>query len=76
MRDVPGDSDSEAIINTIVGLAKSLKLKVIAEGVETEAQLDFIRSLGCDEVQGFYFWRPMPADEYITLLVASHAKLT
>jgi len=68
VRDVPGDSDSEAIINAIVGLAKSLKLKVIAEGVENAAQLDFLRSLDCDEVQGFYYWRPMPAEKYTELL--------
>jgi diguanylate cyclase (GGDEF)-like protein/PAS domain S-box-containing protein len=68
VRDVPGDSDSEAIVNAIVGLAKSLNLKVIAEGVENAAQLDFIRSLDCDEVQGFYFWHPMPAEKFIELL--------
>lgn len=68
VRDVPGDSDSEAIINAIVGLARSLKLKVIAEGVENVAQLNFIHSLGCNEVQGFYYWRPMPAEKYIGLL--------
>ncbi len=68
VRDIPGDHDSEAIINTIVGLARNLRLKVIAEGVENAAQLNFLRSLGCDEVQGYYFWRPMTAEKYIGLL--------
>lgn len=68
VRDIPGDTDDAAIITAIVGLARSLKLKVIAEGVETADQLDFLRELQCDEVQGFYCGRPMAADQLATLL--------
>ncbi len=52
-----------AIAQVIINLAKNLHLKVIAEGVETGAQLSFLKEKLCDEVQGYYFFRPMPADE-------------
>jgi EAL domain-containing protein (putative c-di-GMP-specific phosphodiesterase class I) len=51
-----------------VALAKSLNLKVVAEGVETRAQLDVLRRFGCDELQGFLFSRPLPAEEMVELL--------
>ena len=56
-------SKDEAIAMVIINLAKSLGLKVIAEGVEQESQLIFLKDRICDEVQGYYFYRPMPADE-------------
>jgi EAL domain-containing protein (putative c-di-GMP-specific phosphodiesterase class I) len=49
-------------------MAKALKLRVIAEGVETESQLDFLRSAGCDEIQGYWFSKPVPADAFAQLL--------
>ena len=49
-------------------MAKWLNLSVIAEGVETQEQVDFLRSAGCDYVQGFYFARPMPVDDYVNLV--------
>ncbi len=58
--DVPGDNGSKKIISAIIALAHSLKLKVVAEGVETKNQLKFLRTQHCDEVQGFLFFRPMP----------------
>ena len=61
IRDIPGDRDNEAIAAAIIAMAHSLNLEVIAEGVETEQQLDFLRDHGCDEVQGFMFSRPCPA---------------
>lgn len=61
--EVPGDASGEAIMRTIVNLARNLDLRVVAEGVETKAQLDFVTSLGCDEMQGFLLWPPMPADD-------------
>jgi diguanylate cyclase (GGDEF)-like protein len=63
IRDIPGDRDNEAIAAAIVAMAHSLNLEVIAEGVETEDQLEFLRRHGCDEVQGFLLSRPLPGGE-------------
>ena len=60
VRDVITDADDAAIAVAIISLAHNLKLKVVAEGVETEAQLNFLRAHGCDEMQGYYFARPLP----------------
>ncbi|MCW8944355.1 MAG: EAL domain-containing protein, partial [Sedimenticola sp.] len=68
--DIPFDSSDMSITTAIIGLGKSLKLKVIAEGVETTEQLNFLREQGCKEVQGFYFSQPLPADQFETLLRA------
>jgi EAL domain-containing protein (putative c-di-GMP-specific phosphodiesterase class I) len=66
--DTPDDADSCAIIKMILSLAKSLKLKTVAEGVETTKQLAFLRDEGCDEMQGYLFSKPLPATEMTTLL--------
>lgn len=60
IRDITTRPDDAAITLAIIGLAHSLKLEVIAEGVETAAQLAFLRQQGCDQVQGYYFSRPLP----------------
>ena len=70
--DVGVSADDEAITIAIISMAKSLHLKVIAEGVETEAQMSFLRLHHCDEVQGYYFSKPVPADELIDKL-AQHS---
>jgi EAL domain-containing protein (putative c-di-GMP-specific phosphodiesterase class I) len=62
IRDVATNADAAAIATAIISLAKSLNLKVIAEGVETEAQLAFLREHHCDEVQGYYLSKPLHAD--------------
>jgi diguanylate cyclase (GGDEF)-like protein len=62
VRDVLQDDQVAAIARTIIALADSLSLEVIAEGVETEAQRDFLRDAGCLRYQGYYFGRPMPAE--------------
>ena len=66
--DITSDPDSAAIAATIIALGHSLKLNVIAEGVETAEQLAFLREMKCDEMQGYYFSRPIPAEELERLL--------
>ena len=61
MRDLSRKGDSLAIIKAIIGLGHSLGMELVAEGVETEEQLNAVREQGCNEVQGFYFSPPMPA---------------
>jgi diguanylate cyclase (GGDEF)-like protein len=63
VRDLETSSDSAAIVGAIVGLGRSLGMRVTAEGVETEGQLAHLRAAGCDEVQGYLFSRPRPGDE-------------
>mgnify|MGYP002654728996 CR=1 FL=1 len=58
-----GSAESLAIINAVVAMAKSLKMTTTAEGVETSDEAELIRNLGCDKIQGFYFGRPMTADD-------------
>lgn len=57
------DANSRSIVSTITAMSKQMRLKVVAEGVETVDQLQWLREIGCDEVQGFYFCRPMPAQD-------------
>lgn len=68
INEVTTDAGSEVIVNTIIAMAHSLGLKVIAEGVETEAQLALLHERGCDQVQGYLFARPLPFDEAIRRL--------
>jgi len=68
VRDIATDPDDAAIVTAIIAMAHSLNIKVVAEGVETEQQLQFLRSRGCDEYQGYYFSRPVPSDEFIAKL--------
>jgi EAL domain-containing protein (putative c-di-GMP-specific phosphodiesterase class I) len=68
VRDITKDSNADAIVTAITAMAHSLRLKVVAEGVETKEQLDFLDSQLCDEVQGFYYSRPVPAGEFTGLL--------
>ncbi len=63
VKDIGQDSDDTAITLALISLAHNLGLKVVAEGVETEGQRTFLSANGCDEMQGYYFARPLPADE-------------
>ena len=68
VRDVDRDPNSAALAQAIIALASSLKLKVVAEGVETREQLDLLRACGCQELQGYVFSRPLPPEELLALL--------
>ncbi len=68
VRDIETDHDDAAIVKAIVQLAHSMNLGVIAEGVETAAQLAYLRSLHCDEYQGYLFSKPLPGDEVARLI--------
>jgi EAL domain-containing protein (putative c-di-GMP-specific phosphodiesterase class I) len=68
IRNVTTDSDDAVIVNSVIGLAHDLRLEVIAEGVENEEQLAYLRESGCDRVQGYYFSEPLPAEDFSELL--------
>lgn len=68
VRDISTDSDNETIISAIISMARSLGLQTIAEGVETVQQLAFLRDQGCNEVQGYHFSKPLPAEQFEVLL--------
>jgi EAL domain-containing protein (putative c-di-GMP-specific phosphodiesterase class I) len=63
VRDIPSDPDDSAIASAIISMAHNLGIQVVAEGVETEEQLEFLRDHDCDTVQGYYLSRPKPAEE-------------
>jgi diguanylate cyclase (GGDEF)-like protein len=74
IRDIPGDSGDRKITRAIIALAHSLRLTVVAEGVETAAQLKFLRAQRCDSVQGYLLHRPLPEDEVAQVLRANRAE--
>jgi len=71
VREATTDPDDAALVMAIVTLAHNLRLKVIAEGVETEEQLRFLQLLRCDEIQGYFFSRPLPAKKFVSLFETS-----
>jgi EAL domain-containing protein (putative c-di-GMP-specific phosphodiesterase class I) len=73
--DLDADPENTAITKAIIAMARSLEMKVIAEGVETEQQLKFLRNQGCDEVQGYLFSRPLPAHEFAPMLGSTGAEV-
>ncbi len=64
VRDLTDDPEDKAIVTAIINMASSIGIKTIAEGVETQGQLDFLRLQGCDEVQGYYFSKPLTARDF------------
>ncbi len=73
VREITTDADSAAITTAIIAMAHSLKLRVLAEGVETEEQLGFLRNHGCQALQGFLFSRPLPAAQVVQFLKGRQA---
>jgi len=68
VRDVVDDPDDKAIVKAIINVAKGLGLRTIAEGVETQEQLEFLQENGCDEIQGFHYSKPITADQFETFV--------
>jgi len=71
--NIEGDADANAILCTIASLGHSLRMKVVAEGVETETQRRLVQAAGCELTQGYLFWKAMPAAEMRKLLGQSSA---
>ncbi len=71
--DIGKDTESQGLVEAIIAMAHSQNMKVIAEGAETKEQVEFLRSRKCDEVQGFYFSRPLPAEEFVAYIGAQAA---
>ncbi len=67
--DLTTNADDAAITSAIISMGKSLRQRVVAEGVETDEQLQFLHKQGCDAIQGFYYNQPLPADEFAQLLM-------
>jgi diguanylate cyclase (GGDEF)-like protein len=73
VRGLDDDDANQPIVEAVIALAHGLGIEVVAEGIETAAQLDRLRALACDRGQGYFFAQPMPADELAPLLAANHA---
>jgi EAL domain-containing protein (putative c-di-GMP-specific phosphodiesterase class I) len=67
VREATSDPDDAALVMAIITLSHNLRLKVVAEGVETEDQLRFLQLLRCDEIQGYFFSKPLPAESLVSL---------
>jgi EAL domain-containing protein (putative c-di-GMP-specific phosphodiesterase class I) len=67
---IPGDADSCAIVNAMLGVARHFKLKVVAEGIETAEQVEYLRSMGCDFAQGWYYARALSAQDVLAHVAA------
>ena len=74
VRGIAADPDDAAITTAIISMAKGLNLKVVAEGVENEAQMSFLRAHQCDAVQGYYFSRPLAVNEVADKLRADNSE--
>jgi diguanylate cyclase (GGDEF)-like protein/PAS domain S-box-containing protein len=70
VRQITAGADDAAIVTAVINMARSLKLRVVAEGVETQEELEFLQSHACDEAQGYYFSRPLPAQQFAELLAS------
>jgi EAL domain-containing protein (putative c-di-GMP-specific phosphodiesterase class I) len=73
VRDLTIDEDDAGIVTAVIGMGKSLRMWVVAEGVETREQLEILQEHGCPQGQGYYFCRPLPAEEFGQLLESDTA---
>jgi EAL domain-containing protein (putative c-di-GMP-specific phosphodiesterase class I) len=71
VRDLATDADDAGIVTAVIGMGKSLHMRVVAEGIETRKQLEILQEHGCAQGQGYYFSRPVPAEEFGQLLESS-----
>jgi diguanylate cyclase (GGDEF)-like protein len=76
IRELLGPSEDSALADAVIAMGKSLSMTVIAQGVETKEQADFLRAHACDELQGFYFNRPLPAYQFAQLMRAQTADIS
>jgi diguanylate cyclase (GGDEF)-like protein len=76
VRGITGPAKDTGLADAIIAMGKSLSLTVVAQGVETREQAEFLRTHACDELQGFYFKRPLPSDEFTQLLLAQSTETT
>ena len=76
VKDITTNNDDAAIAGAVVAMAHSLKLRVIAEGVETLEQIEFLRSFECDEIQGYFISRPVPTKEFEQLLSEEYEQVS
>ena len=71
MERLPEEARDRSLVGAIINMGNSLKLAVVAEGIETESQLNILRELNCAEGQGFHFCHPLPPEEFATYFGAS-----
>lgn len=76
LNDLEKSQKATIVLESIIRLAKWMKLSVVSEGVETQKEWDYLRSVECDSVQGYYFYRPMPQEDFMVLLDKTAAKST
>ncbi|MCG8099502.1 MAG: EAL domain-containing protein, partial [Candidatus Thiodiazotropha taylori] len=75
IRDIPENADDVTITSAIIAMAHQLNLGVVAEGVESQRQLDFLHQQGCEMAQGYFFSKPLPAEEFEAMLVGNDNKV-
>jgi EAL domain-containing protein (putative c-di-GMP-specific phosphodiesterase class I) len=71
VRQISAGSDDSALVTAMITMARSLRMQVVAEGVETRQELDFLRSQLCDDAQGYLFSKPVPASVFVSVLQAN-----